>query len=158
MLRFSQIPPKLPKRIRTLGGGLILFTSENQSSKANRSPTPAAIRIDLIGSFLMCPSNCFSRFSTVDFISFAASAACWPAFSAEPSEDSNLSIQTYLSEILISIQRPKKKLRPRSQDVVITFQEINAFGVSDWRFPTRRRTPASSADRPGANARIGSPF
>jgi hypothetical protein len=48
----------------------------------------------LIGSFLMWPSNCFSRFPTVDFMSFAASGACLPAFSAEPSEDSNLSIQT----------------------------------------------------------------
>jgi hypothetical protein len=34
-----------------------------------------------------------------------------PAFSAEPSEDSNLSIQTNLSEILIRIQQRFKKSR-----------------------------------------------
>jgi hypothetical protein len=35
---------------------------------------------------------------------------------------------------------------------------INAFGEGDGKFPTRRRTPASFADRPGASVRIGSPF
>jgi hypothetical protein len=84
------------------------------------------------------------RFSTVDFMSFAASAACLPAFSAEPSEDSNLSTRSLAQQFPSAPQtRPIHLTNFKMEKTILVKVQKQAAAVDYELLPTlwSRLTP-----------------